>query len=625
MTKRLSLIAIFVTFSLLLWGGFVHNTQSSLACPDWPLCYGQLFPKMEGGIFIEHGHRLLASLVGFLTLLLLFFANKDYKKNKLNKYNRIIFQYSCLALFFVIIQGLLGGITVIYQLPTIVSTSHLGLSMIFFCTLIFINHQCIVKETYELGDSLIFENSIHSESEKISSQWPGELKNSAFIICMLIYSQMILGAFMRHSAAGASCGLGSKNSILCLDTLKWETTLWPSTAQAQLHMLHRVYAILVFLLIVYFVIKNIKLMNILSNEFKSFVKKQKIYLVGLILIILLQIKLGILTIAFNMLPFPTTAHLAGAALSLGVAWKIFLTYRSAQEELHPRGLHTFFEDVIDLTKPKLSSLVMLTALVGLILVPEHINFFRALASLVLIAMVVSGATSLNCLIEKDIDKTMERTLDRPLPAGRVSSKFVMILGTSLLGISIPLLWPVVNPLTSILGLIAALSYLFVYTPLKRKSHLAVFAGALPGAIPPLMGWTTVTGTFAPMAWSLFAILFAWQIPHFMAISVIYSKDYANAGIRVYPNVKGIRQTIQNVFTYTILLIGASLLPAKYAGAGRPYEIFAIIIGLVMLAISLQGFYKYRNGQEELKEWGKKYFWASIFYLPLLLGALLFLK
>ena len=213
--KWLAGFTILLTFLLINLGGLVHNTGSSLACPDWPLCYGQVMPVMEGGILVEHSHRLLASLVGLLTILLCAVAFKTRK-------NKTIKILSVFALVFVILQGLLGGLTVIYQLPTIVSTAHLSLSLIYFLTLITL--------FFFLDEQKVFPKSTRASRMVL------------LLSLVMIYFQAILGAFMRHSGLGGACGLGFENSLLCSDML---------SAQGILHFSHRLLGFFVAFIIFY--------------------------------------------------------------------------------------------------------------------------------------------------------------------------------------------------------------------------------------------------------------------------------------------------------------------------------------------------------------------------------------
>ncbi len=585
-------LALLATFCLLLLGGHVHNTESSLACPDWPLCYGQVFPKMEGGILIEHSHRLLASFVGFLTILLVFFSRK------LKSTNSNLFYYSRLALFFVIVQGILGGITVIYLLPTIVSTTHLGLSMIFFMTLVFLHHN-------QQDHTVILEKK---------ESYPVYLRSVVWLSLAFFYGQMILGAFMRHSGAGASCGLSYDNAILCLDSIKGQT-FWPLSDPAKVHMVHRYFAVFVGLF-------TIGTSVAVFRFFKT--SSKKVFPILYILVVLIQIALGVITVGTNIRPLPTTLHLGFAALGLALLFKIELMLRDTERKLFPQGVDNLLTDLFELTKPNLSLMVLVSCFVGMMIHPEHISFFKALLALVMIFFVVAGSCALNCYIEKDVDKLMDRTKSRALPSGRISPNTALAFGVILLGISIPTLAIKINLTTAVLATVATALYLFVYTPFKQKSEKAVYFGAIPGAIPPVMGYTAVGGELGPMATALFFILFFWQLPHFLAISIYHAEDYRSANIKVYPNVKNMISTEILIFVMTLILVLSTFLPWFISEPSVPYRRAAVVLGAAFLGYAALGLSK-RRDFSLAKKWARNYFIGSIIYLPLLFAALMFFK
>lgn len=605
--KNLSLINVCFTFALLMWGAVVHNTQSSLACPDWPLCYDQVFPNMEGAILIEHGHRLLASFVGLLTIGMVYFSAKDRKKSEAHLH---LFKASLMALFLVIAQGLLGGITVIYKLPTIVSTSHLGLSLIFFSFIAYIHH----KAARLVNPARILAESVKANIQK---NWKPVIRHGILFSLALLYSQIILGAFMRHAGAGAACGLGPNSAFLCMDVATWSLKVWPSMHPSQLHMIHRMYGVVVFLVV-----------SIFSIRTYHFFKGDRTLRIASILpfiFVSAQVVIGILTIWFNMSVLPTTLHLAGAALSLISLWKLNLMLKDVEDSFFLGNSHSFLSDVVDLTKPRLSLLVMVTALVGTMIAPDKINFFKAFFAFTLITLVVIGAAALNCYIEREVDAKMNRTKDRPLPAQRMQPKVALIFGTLLIIFAIPALCIFINIVTGVLALIAAALYLYAYTPMKQKSELAVYVGAVPGALPPVMGWTAVTGQIDIMAVTLFLILFVWQLPHFLAISLYHADDYGAASIKVYPNLKrGIAITKLGIFVFTGFLFITSLLPSIFSHASFVYTRAALVLSGLFLIYSAFGFFIKHDKVRE-REWARNYFLGSLFYLPLLLMALIFFR
>lgn len=275
----------------------------------------------------------------------------------------------------------------------------------------------------------------------------------------------------------------------------------------------------------------------------------------------------------------------------------------------------------ELAKARLTALVLLTTLVGFYLGArgpvDHALLLHAVLGTALLA---SGAAALNQLLEREHDAKMRRTESRPLPAGRVRPETVLIFGgiVSSAGL-IWLAWKV-NPLTSVLGAVTLCSYLFLYTPLKRLTTLNTAIGAVPGALPPLMGWTAARGEITIEGWSLFAILFFWQLPHFLAIAWLYREDYARAGFRMLPVVDpgGARTGMQSV-SHTLGLLSVSLFPVWFGLVGTVYLLGALALGGLFLAAAI------RFSRDLSASRARQLFFASIIYLPLLLGLMVFDK
>jgi len=200
-------------------------------------------------------------------------------------------------------------------------------------------------------------------------------------------------------------------------------------------------------------------------------------------------------------------------------------------------LRTLFRDLVELTKPRITLMVVLTAGIGLLLASGgEASYVLVIHTLVGTGLLAGGSSALNQVLERDLDALMQRTADRPLPAGRMHPDAALLFGVALSIIGLLELTLFVNLLTALLGTLALASYVFLYTPLKRVSSLATVIGAIPGAIPPLMGWTAVTNEIGLGAWVLFGILFLWQLPHFLAIAWMCREDYARAGLPMLPVV-----------------------------------------------------------------------------------------
>ena len=269
----------------------------------------------------------------------------------------------------------------------------------------------------------------------------------------------------------------------------------------------------------------------------------------------------------------------------------------------------------ELVKARLTFLVLLTTLVGFYIGTRGLMDYALMAhTLAATALLACGAAALNQLWEREHDAKMRRTEDRPLPSGRLQPGTVLIFGGVCSVAGLLYLALAVNLLTSLLGAATLVSYLFIYTPLKRVTWLNTAIGAIPGALPPLMGWTAVRNQLNGDGWSLFAILFFWQIPHFLAIAWMYREDYARAGFVMLPSVdaEGFRTGRQAV-SHTIGLLFVSLVPAMFGLAGTVYFIGALLLGLIFLLAAVQF-----SRQLTLAR-ARQLFFMSILYLPLLLG------
>jgi protoheme IX farnesyltransferase len=288
---------------------------------------------------------------------------------------------------------------------------------------------------------------------------------------------------------------------------------------------------------------------------------------------------------------------------------------TAQARVQPNTLQ-YAKDLLLLAKPRLSGLVILTTAGGLALAPGRIGAFRGTVAILGTAAVVGAANALNCWLERDVDARMRRTRDRPLPAGRIEPFVAFALGVAMPIFALPLLALVANPLTAFLAFAALAIYVAVYTPMKQRSTLALFVGAVPGAIPPLMGWTAVTGRLDAGGLALFGLLFAWQLPHFLAISIYLAEDYARGGLKVFALVHGEPATRRWIAAATVLLLAASLALLPLGVAGRGYGAVAALAGAVLLAYALSGLGK-TGGR-----WARNLFLATLVHLTVLFVALL---
>ena len=274
----------------------------------------------------------------------------------------------------------------------------------------------------------------------------------------------------------------------------------------------------------------------------------------------------------------------------------------------------------ELVKLRLTTMVLITTLVGFYAALNAASggLAQNLANLGLTllgtGLLAAGASILTQYLEREYDAKMDRTAGRPLPSGQIGVEASLLLGgaVSVGGLLALAAW--VNLLVALLGAVTLVTYLFIYTPLKRKSEWNTIIGAIPGALPPLMGWAAVRGEVDPLGWTLFAILFFWQMPHFMAIAWMYREDYEKAGFVMMPSVPGGGpRTGRQAISHTVFLIIASLMPFTMKLAGAVYVSGAVLLGGLFLWAAI------RFSRQLTRQSARVLFFASIIYLPLLLG------
>lgn len=285
----------------------------------------------------------------------------------------------------------------------------------------------------------------------------------------------------------------------------------------------------------------------------------------------------------------------------------------------PRSPAQVIVNLLRLTKPRITALVVLTGLGGTWLARrtqavEALDWRRTAVAMLGVVLVVSGANALNMYFERDIDAHMERTQSRPLPAKQLAPGLALGFGLLLGFGSVPILWFGVNALTAWLAAASLVGYVWVYTPLKRVTPWAVAIGAVPGAMPPLLGWTAATGSLGRAGLALFAVLFFWQLPHFLAIATFREHEYSRAGIKVMPAVYGERITRAYSSFFTLALVGASLSLVPLGVGGWLYATTAALLGALFLVASMR--------RATGTSWARPLFYTSLVYLPALLAAML---
>jgi len=281
-----------------------------------------------------------------------------------------------------------------------------------------------------------------------------------------------------------------------------------------------------------------------------------------------------------------------------------------------RSVAAVMGDYLSLTKPRLSGLVLFTMAGAMWLSGRPVSGWTWLWALLGTAGTVGAANALNCVIERDSDRFMPRTAVRPLPAGRLTFHPALVFAAVLALVSLPMLWLGVNALTGVLGLAALLLYVLVYTPMKSRTNLAMLAGAVPGALPPLMGWTATTGRVELPGVVLFGILFFWQLPHFIAVALFRKAEYRAAGLTSLPLEKGDDVARLHAVLYLVALFPVALLPTLVGVAGWLYFAAAVLLGGWFTKVGVDG---WRAKGDET--WARKLFKVSLVYLTGLFLAL----
>lgn len=287
-------------------------------------------------------------------------------------------------------------------------------------------------------------------------------------------------------------------------------------------------------------------------------------------------------------------------------------------EPFPATLPQRAADFIALTKPRLNSLVVVTAAIGYYLgAGDSLDMARLVEAAVGIALVAGGAAGLNQIYERDTDSMMRRTRTRPLAAQRITPSEAAVFSIGLAVAGIVMIAATSNLLAAFLALLTVVSYNIIYTPMKRRSELATLVGAVPGALPPMIGWVAARGTLTLESWALFMIVFVWQIPHFMAIAWLYRDDFQRAGFPLLPVVQPDGgSTARQAVLFSLVLVPVSMAPYFLRMAGPAYAVGALAgsLGLLWLAISFA-----RNRTDDR---ARLLFLGSITYLPVLWGMLI---
>lgn len=560
------------TIILLLVGAQLQVLKTALVCPDWPLCFGEFLPLTMSPAFYESLHRFLAGLMGIGSVVWAVVRFKELKSKAL------------LPLFLIIIQSLLGWATFSYKLPTITTVLHLVFSLIFLATL-------------EGTRALSFD-------ESLKDKWNPKVKDAVGFFLFLLLVQFFLGGILRKSSLLAQC----ESTMEFWECWKVQASIPLAGSLSLMHRLLGILTTLTGFFVFSYLIKNLpkwKMAAVLGN-------------ILMVIQLLLGLQMG-RSASREMIIW----HFTTALFSYAILLFLIVRLRRFEKHFFGKPVPTYLNDLMDLFKPKLTILVVVTLLIGVFLAPIRLNIVWLFISLIAIWLQAAGSLSLNCYIEREADKLMERTRDRPLPAGRLKPEVALYWGWGLIIVGTLILIFSANLLTASLGLFSALSYIYLYTPLKLKTPYALYVGAVPGALPTLMGWTTVTNSVSGPGLYLFGILFLWQIPHFMAISLYRKNEYGMASFLTFAQTHSFEFLRMNITIYSFILMLYGMIPYFSGWRGENYFWSSLTISIILLGFALYGFLV--KEQTKINDWARSYFWATLFYLPLILGVLLILR
>jgi len=525
-----------------------------------------------GTVTVERGHRLAAALVGLLTLGLAVALTRARARTP------ALPRLGWAAVALVALQGTLGAVGAIFGLPAGMAAVHTGASLICFLTVFYLAAQT-------------------AGGAEARAQLAPAARRLALVSAVAVLFQALLGALVRTGAPA-----------LCSDYPLCGGAVWPAQQALQLQVLHRLGAAGVAVLAFASAIRTFRAAAGPSGRWL------RVLAVAVPVLVATQISLGVRSVQTLLDVAMVHAHLAVGAALLAAAWAVYLLSAPAAVTA-ARPLGAQLRALCELAKPRITVMVVVTFAGGLWLAPGTVVGWRPALALLGTVLIVAAANALNMFLERDIDGRMERTRRRPLVEGRLAPDQAVGFGAVLACVAVPLLLLGANPLTAVLGLVAFASYVWAYTPLKRVSGGALFVGAVPGAMPPLMGWTAATGQLDAPGLALFAILFVWQLPHFLAIALYRAEDYAAAGFRVLPMSVGVVATRWHILVYTVALVAVSLLPVPLGVAGRWYLAAAAILGAWFLARTASGF------RAAPKPWARSVFLGSLIYLTGLFVAL----
>jgi protoheme IX farnesyltransferase len=599
--QKLAATTLGTAILLVTIGVIVRATDSGVACPDWPLCYGQILPPLDDpNAWIEWIHRSAAALIGFEILGLAILAWVDHRDR------RSLLVPSMAAVLLVGFQAWLGRETVRLGNSGESVTAHLAAAMLLVALLVYI--------------------TVRASFPARVGGWGGSQRFTLFAAFTTLTAFALL-LFGSHVTA-------TDSALVFPDWPLMNGSLVPPlTELTAAHVLHRWVAAVVGAIVVALAILAWR-----TQRDRSTIVRLA---VGAAVLFAIQVVIGGLQVVTRLSAWTQTLHLALGAVILaalvGLTVTSYYTARAVrtaarrEPEAGPGVPPTTGDRIrayVALTKPRIIELLLVTTVPAMVLATRWVPGidwgdwgWRVAWTLIGGTLAAGSANAINCYLDRDIDSLMARTRRRPLPAHEVEPENAVVFGVVLGVISFVLMAWTINLLAAFLTLLAIAFYVVVYTMLlKRSTPQNIVIGGAAGALPPVIGWAAVTGHVGIPALILFALVFYWTPPHFWALSLRIRKDYAAAGVPMLPVVRGIPETTRQIALYTILMVAISLVLWPVARMGLIYLGAAVGLGAVFI---WQAYALWRRGSsEEASTQGAiSLYRYSISYLSLLFVAI----
>ena len=591
--RSLALATAIATVVLFAIGGLVRGTGSGLGCSTWPGCEpGHLFPSGTIHSLIEFSHRGMAFLVLVLSALTGMAAIRSERRDP------TVFWPAVLAFPLVMAQAGLGAVVVATELDAGWVTAHFVVALL------------LIADVTYVAASVVGAASTTDAIDGGATNVDRSFSHLALLTAGVVGLLLLVGTYVRASGA----------QLVFTDWPLMDGRLVPALGGAATAMfLHRVLAALAMLLVLWTAIRA----RTAADRHALLIRLSTIALA----LFIAQVMVGAANVWTRLRPWAVVAHVALSVLIWAtvvalatVASRLAAGQRlgeEADEQEHERpSLRDTVTAYYRLTKPRIVLLLLITTVPAMLLAARGLpSLWLILATLVGGALAAGSANSINMYLDRDIDAIMRRTRQRPLPSHAIAPEHALRFGFVLGAIAFYFLAVTVNVLAAVLALSAIAFYVFVYTMwLKRTTAQNIVIGGAAGAVPALVGWAAVTGTLAWPAVVLFGIVFVWTPPHFWALAMRFSGDYAAAGVPMLPVVRGEAETRRQILLYSLVLFATTLLLVPVGHMGPVYTIAAVALGGAFVYRALQ---VWRTGDEART---RRLFAFSILYLAGLFGA-----